>query len=389
MDRRPSLDTPATVEEPRSSRLRPILATALLVVVAAAFIILIAREWALAPAPVEIQLPPPEPTASSVTVHIGGAVMRPGVYSLSVDSRVVAAIELAGGLTARADADAVNMAEELEDGNSYIVPMREATPLDDGTVVVHVWGEVQEPGLHELPRGSRVTDAMAAAGGSTERADLSGLNLAEVLEDGARYDVPALAVSGGESVFVHIVGAIEEPGTYTLSSGARLTDAIEMAGGVSMGADTNAVDLAQRLEDGQRYYVPYVGEEAVGDVTVHIAGAVTEPGLYTLPTGTRLIDAIKAAGGTLSTADMHALNLAEPIRDGARYAIPVLRATVNVNIAGASELESVPGISRTVAQAIVNYREASGAFTDVDQLLDVPGIGPSTLAAIRPFVSVD
>ncbi|MYD35849.1 MAG: hypothetical protein F4X20_02320, partial [Dehalococcoidia bacterium] len=282
MDRRPSLDTPATVEEPRSSQLRPILATALLVVVAAAFIILIAREWALAPAPVEIQLPLPEPTASSVTVHIGGAVMRPGVYSLSVDSRVVAAIALAGGLTARADADAVNMAEELEEGNSYIVPMREATPLDDGTVVVHVWGEVQEPGLHELPRSSRVTDALAAAGGSTGRADLSGLNLAEVLEDGARYDVPALAVSGGESVFVHIVGAIEEPGTYTLSSGARLTDAIEMAGGVSMGADTNAVDLAQRLEDGQRYYVPYVGEEAVGDVTVHIAGAVTEPGLYTL-----------------------------------------------------------------------------------------------------------
>ena len=86
---------------------------------------------------------------------------------------------------------------------------------------------------------------------------------------------------------------------------------------------------------------------------------------------------------------MHALNLAQPVQDGARYAIPVLRATVNVNIAGAGELESVPGISRTVAQAIVNYREASGAFTEVDQLLDVPGIGPSTLAAIRPFVSVN
>ena len=389
MDRRPSVDTPAAVEESRSSRLKPILATALLVVVAAAFIILIAREWALAPAPVEIQLPPPEPTASVVTIHVGGAVMRPGVYSLPVNSRVVAAIELAGGLTDRADTNAVNMAEQLEDGTSYVVPLQEDTSPEDDTVIVHIWGEVQEPGLYELPSGSRVTDALAAAGSSTEGADLSGLNLAEVLEDGARYDVPVLADAENELVFVHIVGAIEEPGTYTLVSGARLTDVIEMAGGISAGADTNAVDLALRLEDGQRYYVPYMGEETVGDVTVHVAGAVAMPGLYTLPTGTRLIDAIKAAGGTLSTADMHALNLAEPIRDGARYSVPVLRATVNVNIAAASELESVPGISRSVAQAIVNYREASGAFTEVDQLLDVPGIGPSTLAAIRPFVSVD
>lgn len=389
MDRRAPVDTPATVEETRSSRLRPILATALLVVVAAAFVILLAREWALAPAPVEIQLPPPQPAPNAVTVHIGGSVLRPGVYSLPVSSRVVEAIELAGGLVEGADTNAVNMAEQLEDGNSYIIPPREDTLPDDSTVVVHVWGEVQEPGLYELPQGSRVTNALAAAGGSTEQADLSVLNLAEVLEDGARYTVPILADAETGSVFVHVVGAIGQPGTYTLTPGARLIDLIEMAGGTSARADTNAVDLALRLEDGQRYYVPYVGEEAVGDVTVHIAGAVATPGLYTLPNGTRLIDAILAAGGTLSTADMHALNLAEPIRDGARYAIPVLRATVNVNIAGASELESVQGISRTVAQAIVNYREASGAFTDVEQLLDVPGIGPSTLAAIRPFVSVD
>ncbi len=389
MDRRAPVDTTAAVEESRSSRLRPLLATALLVVVAAAFIILIAREWALAPEPVEIQIPPPEPATSAVTVHVGGAVLRPGVYSLPVNSRVVEAIELAGGLDEGADPDAVNMAEGLEDGTSYVVPLQEDTSPENNMVVVHVWGEVREPGLYELPLGSRVTDALAAAGGSTQQADLSGLNLAEVLEDGARYVVPILEISEAEPVFVHIVGAIEKPGTYTLGPGARLTDAIDMAGGISAGADTDAVDLALRLEDGQRYYVPYAGEQAIGDVTVHIAGAVTKPGLYTLPTGTRLIDAIAAAGGTLSTADIHTLNLAQPIQDGARYAVPTLRATVNVNIAGASELESVPGISRTVAQAIVNYREASGVFTEVDQLLDVPGIGPSTLAAIRPFVSVN
>ncbi len=388
MDRQTRIDGSEVADESRSSRLRPLVATGLLVIAAVAFAVLITRELALAPAPVEIQLPSPEPAISAVTVHVGGAVIRPGVYSLPVNSRVVEAIELAGGLADGADTDAATMAEVLEDGKSYIVPSQENVLLDEGTVVVHVWGEVREPGLYELPAGSRVTNALAAAGGSTQRGDLSGLNLAEVLEDGGRYDVPVLADSETGTVFVHVVGAIEQPGTYTLTPGARLIDLITMAGGVSAGADTNAVDLALHLEDGQRYYVPYLGEEAVGDVTVHIAGAVAMPGLYTLSNGTRLIDAIAAAGGTLSTADMHALNLAEPIRDGARYAIPVLRATVNVNIAGAGELESVPGISRTVAQAIVNYREASGAFTEVDQLLDVPGIGPSTLAPIRPFVSV-
>ncbi len=251
--------------------------------------------------------------------------MTPGVYSLPTRSRVADAVEEAGGMIEGADADAVNMAELLEDGSSYIVPPGENVPPDDGMVVVHVWGEVEKPGLYELPSGSRVTTALTVAGGSTERADLSGLNLAEVLEDGARYDVPILAVAESE---------------------------------------------------------------AVGDVTVHMAGAVVTPGIYTLPNGTRVIDAIEAAGGTLSTADIHTLNLAEPVRDGARYAIPVLRATVNVNIAGMGELESVPGISRTIAEAIMNYREAAGAFMAVDDLLDVPGIGPSTLAAIRPFVSV-
>ena len=121
---------------------------------------------------------------------------------------------------------------------------------------------------------------------------------------------------------------------------------------------------------------------------MHIAGAVAEPGLYVLPIGTRLIDAINAAGGVLSTSDIHALNLAQPIQDGARYAIPQTRRGVNVNLAGVGELEAVPGISRTVAQAIVNHREAVGAFTDLDKLIDVSGIGPATLAAIRPFVSV-
>ena len=388
MERRDSPDAPEPPDEQRSSRVRPLLAAALLLAVAIAFGILIARELAFAPAPVEIQLPPAEPTAGAVSVHVGGAVLNPGVYSLPSGSRVVDAVQQAGGFRDGADTDAPNLAEELDDGSSYIVPLHESDAPESSTVIVHVWGEAQEPGLYELPSGSRLTHALAAAGGATESANLSDLNFAEILEDGMRYSIPRLTEAQSETVFVHIVGAIERPGTYTAPGGARLIDVIEMAGGVTSGADINAVELALRLEDGQRYYIPHMGEEIVGDVTVHLAGAVVRPGLYTLPSGARVIDALEAAGGTLSRADMHALNLAEPVRDGARYAVPVLRATVNINIAGVTELDSIPGISRNVALAIVNHREASGAFTDVEQLLDVSGIGPSTMAAIRPYVSV-
>ena len=387
MEQRAEPENPGAAEESRLSRLRPYLGGILLGLAVAAFAVLIAREIALAPPPVEIQLPDSGSAPSSVTVHVGGAVSDPGVYALPLNSRVIDAIKMAGGLTENADTDAANMAEELEDGSSYIVPLYEGHVGESDTVVVYLAGAVQQVGLYSLPVGSRVSDAVNAAGGLTELADLSEINLAATLVDGERYNMPS-SESEGTPVFVHVVGAIEQPGTYTLNNGARLIDVMEMAGGPVAGADTDAVDLALRLQDGQRYYLPFRGEQAVGDVTVHIAGAVAEPGLYVLPIGTRLIDAINAAGGVLSTADVHALNLAQTIEDGARYAVPQTRTAVNVNLAGVGELEAVPGISRTVAQAIVNHREAVGAFTDLDKLIDVSGIGPATLAAIRPFVSV-
>ncbi len=333
-------------------------------------------------------MPESLPATSTVTVHVGGAVSSPGVYALPVNSRVIHAVEMAGGLTESADSNLANMAETLKDGDSYIVPEDDTSAQKAGTAIVYLSGSIEQPGLYSLPAGSRVTDAISAAGGIAEQADVSELNLAAIITDGAHYDIQTRNTPNSEPVFVHIVGAIERPGTYTMPHGARLVDVMETAGGPTSGADTDAVDLALRLEDGQRYYVPFQGEQAVGDVTVHIAGAVVGPGLYMLPNGTRLIDAIEAAGGVLSTADVHTLNLAQPIHDGARYAIPTMRTTINVNMAGVGEFEGIQGISRILAQAIVNHRDAVGSFTDIDQLLDVPGIGPTTLAAIRSFISV-
>ena len=357
----------------------------LLGIAVAAFVILAVREVALAPPPLEIQLPTPVATPVNVTVHIGGAVVAPGVYRAPVDSRLYDAVGLAGGMTVDADPDNVNLAEKLADGDNYVIPALESGP---NALVVHVGGAVEEPGLYELPIGSRVVDAIALAGGVTIEADLSAENLATLLEDGGRYEVSAKAVTTSIDVTVHIAGAVPRQGVYHLPAGSRIQDAIEAAGGVHANADFNAVDLAQVLTDGERYYIPTKGEMASTDVLVHLVGAVHAPGLYTVAIGSRLIDAIDLAGGPLPTADMHALNLAQRIVDGERYVVPVARSTININTATVDELDAIPGISRTIALAIVSHREESGIYSQIDDLLDVSGIGPVTLAAMRPHVSV-
>lgn len=146
---------------------------------------------------------------------------------------------------------------------------------------------------------------------------------------------------------------------------------------------------------------PSVGVPAV----VHVAGAVRRPGLYEFPAGARIADAIETAGGALRAADLGALNLAEPLVDGAQIHVPVKGSpaaaapgspssapsatpTVPLNAADTAALETIPGVGPVTATAIVEHRERIGSFTSVDELLDVDGIGPATLEAIRPYVTL-
>jgi competence protein ComEA len=143
---------------------------------------------------------------------------------------------------------------------------------------------------------------------------------------------------------------------------------------------------------------------------VHIAGAVVSPGVYALPPGAILQDALQAAGGASSDAALDAVNLAQPILDGERVYLPsrdelsddgtsavpaIVQAQddsggdrINLNHATAPELELLPGIGPSLAQKIVDYREAHGDFESVDDLLAVPGIGPAKLEAVRDLVAI-
>jgi len=136
---------------------------------------------------------------------------------------------------------------------------------------------------------------------------------------------------------------------------------------------------------------------------VHVAGAVRAPGLYELPVGARVADAVTAAGGPLARANLDALNLAQGLIDGTKIEVPrkgsseavVPRpspgesgAPIALNSADGAALETIPGIGPVRAAAILTYRDEHGGFASVEELLEVSGIGPATLEAIRPYVTL-
>lgn len=146
-------------------------------------------------------------------------------------------------------------------------------------------------------------------------------------------------------------------------------------------------------------------ENASGEVVVHVAGAVSSPGVYTLPADSRVDDAVRAAGAT-ANADLSQLNLAQKLADGQKITVPVAGATpadgssaattadsdngglININTATQEELESLPSIGEVRAQAIITYREEHGGFRTIDELKEVSGIGEKIFADISPHVTV-
>ena len=145
-------------------------------------------------------------------------------------------------------------------------------------------------------------------------------------------------------------------------------------------------------------------------LVVHVAGAVSQPGVYRLPPGARVADALAAAGGPTPAGDPTRLNLAQAVDDGSRVYLPAVReqppqplvpqggdgsrtssggvpddAVVDVNTATVDELDALPGVGPATAAAIVRQRE-NRRFDSVDDLLAVPGIGPAKLEALRDRV---
>lgn len=151
-------------------------------------------------------------------------------------------------------------------------------------------------------------------------------------------------------VVVHVAGAVKAGGVYRLDAGARVLDALAAAGGMTTDADEDAVNLAAPVSDGERVYVPRIGQ-AVPVVVTGAGGGSAGSG---------------EGGGTDTTPS----------------------GPVNVNSASADELDSLPGVGPATAAAIIAHRDQYGPFGSIEDLADVRGIGPSKLDALRGLVTV-
>jgi competence protein ComEA len=150
-------------------------------------------------------------------------------------------------------------------------------------------------------------------------------------------------------VVVHASGAVAAPGVHRLPAGARVGDLVAVAGGATVDADLDRVNLAAPLVDGTRVHVPRHGEAPSPD------GATSAPGAGSAPNGVGRADGAPVGPISLSSASQ-------------------------------TELESLPGVGPATATAIIEHRRQAGGFTTVDQLLDVRGIGEARLEQLRPLV---
>jgi competence protein ComEA len=140
-------------------------------------------------------------------------------------------------------------------------------------------------------------------------------------------------------------------------------------------------------------------------IRVYVSGAVAQPDVYTLPPDSIVKDAVVAAGGPTGDADLDRINLALSLANGQQVHVPRMgeedapiqssgdqRASevrININTADAAALELLPGIGPALAQRIVDYRQAQGPFLRIEDIMEVPGIGPGTFEKIRELITTE
>ena len=154
--------------------------------------------------------------------------------------------------------------------------------------------------------------------------------------------------------------------------------------------DAGGVAEASSGEEGGSFEV----ERGGGDLVVHVAGAVREPGVYRLPDGSRVTDAIERAGGPAAEAAPDGINLAAPLADGQQVVLPgrvpgsaAAGATagvpgtgpISLGTATVEQLDTIEGIGPVTAQGIVEFRDENGGVASVDELDQISGIGPATM----------
>jgi competence protein ComEA len=211
-------------------------------------------------------------------------------------------------------------------------------------------------------RGQQVQEGIVIQGAPQSSSEARRLSSNSVSESQSAVRIP-VATSSDEppaEVVVHVVGAVRRPGVYRFPPSARGEDALKAAGGATEKANTDAINLAAKLEDGQQLYVP----------------SKEEPISIENREGRKTAALENAGGGNR-----------KPSSDSGKLTTPG-QGSVNINTASLEELQRLPGVGPSTAQKIIAYRKETGGFTAPEQLMDVSGIGEKKFAKMKPFVRV-
>ena len=241
-------------------------------------------------------------------------------------------------------------------------------------LVAVVWGVTQ---FSAAPRAEQVASPSASAESVQAVGAQQSPGAQSTVQPGANPSASAQGGASGEgTVRVHVAGAVNNPGVYTLPAQGRAVDAIAAASGAAADADLDRVNLAGALSDGVQIYVPHRGETAA-PAQIQPNGGTANAGQGNAANGASQNGA--SQGGT----QPHPARTLTPAGSAQKGSTPV-----NINTATAEELQTLPRIGPAMAQRIIAWREAHGGFRSVDELDAVPGIGPSMLENLRPLVTV-
>ena len=163
---------------------------------------------------------------------------------------------------------------------------------------------------------------------------------AVVIEDQQEPESEDAEETTAELICVHVCGSVNAPGVYYLAKGARIHEAVELAGGMTGDADLQYVNLAEEAADGEQIYIPSTQEVEEGIVPAAGSGGLSDDGL------------------------------------------------VNINTAGLDELKTLPGIGDIKAEAIISYRENTGEFASIEEIMNVAGIKESSYEKIKEHIKV-
>ena len=324
-------------------------------------------------------------------IEIKGEVKQPGVYYFYDETRIIDVIQMAGGLTELANYEKINLSEIVNDEQLLIIPKVE----DEKMIAVDLKGEVKYPGVYYLLEGSRTIDLIRLAGGFRPDADSGSINLSEILED---QDI--ILVNKHEDLnkyyYIEITGEIMLPGIYSVLPGERLIMLVNRAGGFASNAYTDDLNLTRELIDEEKIVIPSKADEKI---YVVITGEVFNPGTYNVSKGITIRDMIDIAGGLTVNADIQKIDFYKQLNiDQAIHIVSVEEdipdipndpsGKIDINTANSEALQTLNGIGIILAERIIEYRISNGGFQNIEEIMNVSGIGTSIYEKIKDDITV-